>query len=96
MNQVSVLGGAVEASQPRQRLLNFIGVESCSTEFATQERQFGTNVTTPVVFVHVYENIEHGRNIPCFEPLKKYLFSQDPTVNYVWSGWHRSGQSSGV
>jgi hypothetical protein len=67
MDQVSVLGGAVEASQPRQGLLNFIGVESCSTEFATQERQFGTNVTTPVVFVHVYENIEHGRNIPCFE-----------------------------
>lgn len=67
LNQVGVLGGAVEPRQPGQGLLDFIGVKACCAEFAAQQRQFGTNVTTPVVFVNVYKDIEHVCNITFFK-----------------------------
>jgi len=67
LNQVGVLSGAVEPRQPGQGLLDFIGVKACCAEFAAQQRQFGTNVTTPVVFVNVYKDIEHICNITVFE-----------------------------
>ena len=50
----------VQAVEPDQRIVDFIGFEALRAELAFQLLQFGAGFAVPVMFVDKHEHIEHA------------------------------------
>ena len=56
----------VQAVQPDQRLMDFIGFKTYRRELAAQLWQFGAGIALPVVFINVDKYFKHAFNITGF------------------------------
>ena len=54
------LRGEVQAVQPDQRIVDFVGVEAVGAELAPQLLQLGAGIAAPVVFVDENEHFKHA------------------------------------